>query len=164
MQKFNNLLKGLNSEDEKVRVTSKIELNKLVSEIFAKDFQNGNKDTIGLAQAFTKKFIKAQKEGKDFSLPFSDPTLYGAYISNIASFFNKESIRRKYEGFAAVQNPSYNNVQLYGNNLLFSDFNKKCKDILGSKVSYIEGLGFSGLDYNGNSHFYSSYVQLAAGA
>lgn len=28
----------------------------------------------------------------------------------------------------------------------------------------MEGLGFSGLDYNGKAHFYSSYAQLAAGA
>ena len=103
-------------------------------------FQTGNKDTIGLAQAFIKKadaeFKKAKLEGKasDYTIPFSDPTIFGAFVADITSRFNKDAIRRKYEGFAGIMNPSYNMMQYFrngdGENKLFQQFNEECKQKL----------------------------------
>lgn len=100
-------------------------------------FQTGNKDTIGLAQAFIKKFDsefkKAKLEGKavNYIIPFSDPTIFGAFVADITSRFNKDAIRRKYEGFAGIMNPSYNMMQYYRNGngevKLFQQFNEECK-------------------------------------
>lgn len=102
-------------------------------------FSSGSKDTIGLAQAFIKKasqeFQQAKARGEDyeFSIPISDPTIYGAFVSDVVSSINKAGIRRKYEGFAGVLNPSYNMVQYYSTgtrNMLFSEFNDYCREQL----------------------------------
>jgi len=166
VQRFVSVLDTLKNADASAesKEQARQALNTLVGRSFVESFSTGSKDTIGLAQAFSKKFLDAAKNGESFSLPFSDATLYGGFVANVISLFNKGAIRRKYEGFAAVQNPGYNNVMYYKNGLLFPEFNEQCKSVLSDRISYIEGQGFTGLDYTGENHFYSSYADLASNA
>ena len=99
---------------------------KLLGEIFIKSFENNDRDTLGLAQAFVLKASKALKEeGSTFRLPFSAETVSGLFISTVSSLMTKSGIRRKYEGFAGVLTPSFNMMQYYrvGNStMMFEQF------------------------------------------
>ena len=95
-----------------------------------------------MAQAFCKNadiaFRKAKTEGKiaDYNIPFDDPTIFGAFISNVISTINKLGIKRKYEGLAGVLNPSYNMIQYYSNGILFDQFNDDCREKLKDFFTY----------------------------
>lgn len=58
----------------------------------------------------------------DVKIPFSDPNVYGEFISTLASTITKNSIKRKHIGVGAVIVPSYNIAQTY--NLLDKDGNR----------------------------------------
>lgn len=116
-------------------------LMEIIGKSLMASFGSGSKDTIGLAQAFIKKATKelntAKRSGQnyEFNIPISDPTIYGSFISSIVSDMNKAGIKRKYEGFAGVLNPSHNMVQYYltGNKaMLFDQFNDECRQVLTS--------------------------------
>ena len=92
---------------------AKKRLYRILGESLVVAFSSGNKDTLGLAQAFVAKATEAIKNNEDFLLPFSGATINGAFISQIASDINRGGIRHKYEGFAGVLNPSYNMVQYF---------------------------------------------------
>ena len=79
-----------------------------------KMFSSGSKDTIGLAQSYLLKAAKEFEAGNvDVKIPFSDPTLNGAFIANLVSNINKSGIRRRYAGVAAVLVPSRGMIQYY---------------------------------------------------
>ena len=119
---------------------NRAKIAELLGKSLIASFQTGNKDTIGLAQAFIRKFDTEYKKAKlagtsvDYTIPFSDPTIFGAFVADITSRFNKDAIRRKYEGFAGIMNPSYNMMQYYrnanGEVKLFQQFNEECKEKL----------------------------------
>ena len=147
---FNNAktqkyIQALESED-------KSKVAELLGKSLIASFQTGNKDTIGLAQAFVKKldteFKRAKLAGESpkYTIPFSDPTIYGAFVSDVVSRFNKDAIRRKYEGFAGIMNPSYNMMQYYRNSngevKLFQQFNEECKQKLEPIIGTLP-LGYS---------------------
>ena len=93
---------------------AKQELYKILAQSWISSFENGDKDTIGIAQAFVKKVSDAFKKG-DYTaqIPFSAATINGSFVSNVISSINKGGIRHKYEGFAGVLNPSHNMIQYY---------------------------------------------------
>ena len=133
--KINKIISIVKSNDP----NKKQKMMEIIGKSLIASFSSGAKDTIGLAQAFIKKasqeFQRAKSRGEDyeFTIPISDPTIYGAFVSDVVSSINKAGIRRKYEGFAGVLNPSYNMVQYYsdGNrNMLFSEFNDYCQEQL----------------------------------
>ena len=99
---------------------------KILGEIFIKSFENNDRDTLGLAQAFVLKATKALKEGgSNFRLPFSAETVSGLFISTVSSLMTKKGIRRKYEGFAGVLTPSFNMMQYYnvgGQTMMYEKF------------------------------------------
>ena len=119
---------------------NRAKIAELLGKSLIASFQTGNKDTIGLAQAFIRKFDTEYKKAKlagtsvDYTIPFSDPTIFGAFVADITSRFNKDAIRRKYEGFAGIMNPSYNMMQYYRNTngevKLFQQFNEECREKL----------------------------------
>ena len=91
-------------------------------------FASGSRDTIGLAQAY---LYNAQKEldanGVISVIPFSDPSLFGAFAANLVSNLNRSGIRRRYAGMGAVQVPSRGMIQVYhlgGKTYLDSDMRK----------------------------------------
>ena len=89
-------------------------LYRVLGEALVDAFLNNDRDTIGLAQSFvTKANQSLQDNTLEFRIPFSAPTINGAFISTIISLINKRGIRRKYAGFAGVLNPSHNYIQYY---------------------------------------------------
>lgn len=110
----NVIMEALKQYDNVIESGDEKALYKLLGEVFIKSFENNDRDTLGLAQAFVLKATKALKEsGSDFRLPFSAETVSGLFISTVSSMLNKKGIRRKYEGFAGVLTPSYNMMQYY---------------------------------------------------
>lgn len=85
-----------------------------LGKLFASSFVDGDKDSIGLAEAF---IINAAKELKynstDNKIPFSSNQVKGIFQATISSTLNKLGIRRKFPGFGGINSPSYENMQLY---------------------------------------------------
>ena len=93
---------------------SKRELYKILADSWIRSFENSNKDTIGIAQAFVKRASEAFRNGNfDFRIPFSAATINGSFISDVVSSINRGGIRHKYEGFAGVLNPSHDMIMYY---------------------------------------------------
>lgn len=101
---------------------------KLLGESLMESFEQGNKSTTGLAQSFLVKAKKAlDDENIAFEIPFSAPTINGAFISDVVASINKKGIRRKYSGIASVLVPSYSMIQYYnynGKKMMFNEFAK----------------------------------------
>jgi hypothetical protein len=92
----------------------KLKIYNLLGKVFIESFESGDRDTIGLAQAFVLKASKALKDGRsDYRLPFSADTVNGIFISTVSSLINKRGIKRKYDGFAGVLSPAYNQIQFH---------------------------------------------------
>lgn len=156
--KVNKFKKAINTKDANT-------VRELLGRSLIATFQSGNKDTIGLAQAFIKRLDlelkRAKAQGKtegnyssEYMIPFSDATVFGAFVSDVTSRFSKDCIRRKYEGYAGVLNPSHNMIQYYlsGNGaMMFDQFNTYCKEQMGiHPISPETGkiIGKSGREYN----------------
>jgi hypothetical protein len=122
----NVIMEALKQYDAVIKSGDEKALYKLLGEVFIKSFENNDRDTLGLAQAFVLKATKALKEsGSDFRLPFSAETVSGLFMSTVSSMLNKKGIRRKYEGFAGVLTPSYNMMQYYrigGTTMMYEKF------------------------------------------
>jgi hypothetical protein len=122
----NVIMEALKQYDAVIQSGDSKALYKLLGEVFIKSFENNDRDTLGLAQAFVLKATQALKEaGSDFRLPFSAETVSGLFMSTVSSMLNKKGIRRKYEGFAGVLTPSYNMMQYYrvaGQTMMYDRF------------------------------------------
>lgn len=122
----NVIMEALKQYDTVIQSGDSKALYKLLGEVFIKSFENNDRDTLGLAQAFVLKATQALKEaGSDFRLPFSAETVSGLFMSTVSSMLNKKGIRRKYEGFAGVLTPSYNMMQYYrvgGQTMMYEKF------------------------------------------
>ena len=122
----NVIMEALKQYDTVIQSGDSKALYKLLGEVFIKSFENNDRDTLGLAQAFVLKATQALKEaGSDFRLPFSAETVSGLFMSTVSSMLNKKGIRRKYEGFAGVLTPSYNMMQYYrvgGQTMMYERF------------------------------------------
>lgn len=107
------------------------------------DFSSG-KDTMGLAQSYLLKAAKILNENPDANvkIPFSDPTLLGAFTANIISNINKKGIRRKYAGIASVLVPSRGMIQYYN----FGGY-QMMYDKLAQKIGQDKQYAFTALDY-----------------
>lgn len=105
-------------------------------------YAKGDRDTLGLAQAFLVKAEKYLRENdiKDFTFPFSGATINPSFIATVSSMITKKGIRRKYAGVAAVLTPSYNMIQVYGNGKLLD---KYADEIRAWKTEHPEYAGVS---------------------
>lgn len=105
-------------------------------------YAKGDRDTLGLAQAFLVKAEKYLRENdiKDFTFPFSGATINPSFIATVSSMITKKGIRRKYSGVAAVLTPSYNMIQVYGNGKLLD---KYADEIRAWKAEHPEYAGVS---------------------
>jgi len=107
-----------------------VKLYRLLGQALVDAFINNDRDTIGLAQAFVMKANQSlQDNSLQYRIPFSAPTINGAFIATIISLINKSGIRRKYSGFAGVLNPSYNYIQYYRIGDSTMDYNTLAKRI-----------------------------------
>lgn len=153
------------------REKNRKKITELLSKSLIESFESGNKDTIGLAQAFIKRadiaFKNAAKRGEisDYKIPFSDGTIFGAFVADVTSKFNEDAIRRKYEGYAGVLNPSHNMIEYYLSSegvKLFNQFNDECREHLKGQTSYIENMGIEGVGFDGETHYWNSWQEAAA--
>lgn len=99
------------------------------------EFNSGDKDTIGLAQSYLMKVSKELEANKNnpnlkLRIPFSDPTMAGAFFANVNAGINKKGIRRRYAGIADVLVPSRDMIQTFNigqGNMMWDDFVDHCR-------------------------------------
>lgn len=85
-----------------------------IGKLFASSFVDGDKDDIGLAEAFVINAAKALKyNNTENKIPFSSNQIKGIFQATMSSTLNKLGIRRKFPGFGGINSPSYENMQLY---------------------------------------------------
>ena len=76
--------------------------------------------------------MKANKNNPNLKLriPFSDPTMAGAFFANVNAGINKKGIRRRYAGIADVLVPSRDMIQTFNigqGNMMWDDFVDHCR-------------------------------------
>lgn len=161
---------------EAVNNNDRDKLREIVGKSLIATFETGNKDTIGLANAFVRKASKELAENtnidtKMISIPFSDGTIFGAVMADVTSALSKAGIRRKHPGLASVLNPSHDMTMYYniGNkNMLWDEANKECKTIFEQKGFKIEdgmlkynGYEIKAIDINNNPVSFASWQEFA---
>lgn len=77
-------------------------------------FKNNNMSTSG--ESIISSFIKSLEQGKKITLPASSPDIYYKLTSDILSDLN-HVIKQSFAGAQLIQNPSYNIVMMYDDNL-----------------------------------------------
>lgn len=161
---------------EAVNNNDRDKLREIVGKSLISTFESGNKDTIGLANAFVRKASRELAENtnidtRTISIPFSDGTIFGAVMADVTSALSKAGIRRKHPGLASVLNPSHDMVMYYnigGKNMLWDQANEECKTIFEQRGFTIEGgiLSYNGskikaIDINNNPISFTSWQELA---
>lgn len=161
---------------EAVNNNDRDKLREIVGKSLIATFETGNKDTIGLANAFVRKASRELAENtnidtKIISIPFSDGTIFGAVMADVTSALSKAGIRRKHPGLASVLNPSHDMTMYYniGNkNMLWDQANEECKTIFEQKGFKIEdgklkhnGYEIKAIDINNNPISFASWQELA---
>ena len=162
-------VEAVNNEDQD-------KLREIVGKSLISTFESGNKDTIGLANAFVRKASRELAENTNInteiiSIPFSDGTIFGAVMADVTSALSKAGIRRKHPGLASVLNPSHDMAMYYnigGKNMLWDQANEECKTIFEQNGFTIEGriLKHNGyeieaIDINNNPISFASWQELA---
>ena len=162
-------VEAVNNEDQN-------KLREIVGKSLISTFESGNKDTIGLANAFVRKASRELAENtnidtRTISIPFSDGTIFGAVMADVTSALSKAGIRRKHPGLASVLNPSHDMAMYYnigGKNMLWDQANEECKTIFEQNGFTIEGriLKHNGyeikaIDINNNPILFTSWQELA---
>lgn len=90
-------------------------LRNILGKLLIKSFQkDGSQDKLGLAEAFVR---RAEQElsttfNADIKIPFSDNSVKGKFLSEVATHVNK-AIKRRYPGLGTVQAPSYKLMSHY---------------------------------------------------
>lgn len=161
---------------EAVNNNDRDKLREIVGKSLIATFETGNKDTIGLANAFVRKASKELAENtnidtKIISIPFSDGTIFGAVMADVTSALSKAGIRRKHPGLASVLNPSHDMTMYYniGNkNMLWDQANEECKAIFEQKgfkfkdgILTYNGYKIKAVDINNNPVSFASWQELA---
>lgn len=161
---------------EAVNNNDRDKLREIVGKSLIATFESGNKDTIGLANAFVRKASRELAENTDIdtktiSIPFSDGTIFGAVMADVTSALSKAGIRRKHPGLASVLNPSHDMAMYYnigGKNMLWDQANEECKAIFEQKGFTIEdgilkhnGYETEAVDINYNPVSFTSWQELA---
>jgi hypothetical protein len=112
----------------------------ILGKAFIKSLTTGEKDSLGLAQAFVT-IAEQELLNKNIkvTLPFSAATIKPKFMSVVTSFTNKSGIRRKYAGLGTVQAPSYGYMQFHDFEII-DQFGKKSKKQVDYKgaISYLK--------------------------
>lgn len=108
------------------------EIYKKLGKALVRTFTTNEGDSVSLATAYLQ-FLKEEifsnkllSEMKD-KIPFDDNNIFGALVTNFKNGFNKDIIKRKFPGFAAVLNPSHDIYTVFdynGRTISSSDFEK----------------------------------------
>lgn len=161
---------------EAVNNEDRDKLREIVGKSLISTFESGNKDTIGLANAFVRKASRELAENtnidtRTISIPFSDGTIFGAVMADVTSALSKAGIRRKHPGLASVLNPSHDMAMYYnigGKNMLWDQANEECKTIfkqngftIEDKILKHNGSEVKAIDINNNPISFTSWQELA---
>lgn len=161
---------------EAVNNNDRDKLREIVGKSLISTFESGNKDTIGLANAFVRKASRELAENtnidtRTISIPFSDGTIFGAVMADVTSALSKAGIRRKHPGLASVLNPSHDMAMYYnigGKNMLWDQANEECKTIfkqngftIEDKILKHNGSEVKAIDINNNPISFTSWQELA---
>ena len=94
---------------------AKYQLYKIVGKLIVQSKSNSDMDlTEKLKQEINKGFkINKDNSSSGLKIPFSDPSIYTQFITNITSVINSKSIKRKHPGSGYVMAPGYNVVQYF---------------------------------------------------
>lgn len=94
---------------------AKYQLYKIVGKLIVQSKSNSDMDlTEKLKQEINKEFkINKDNSSMGLKIPFSDPSIYTQFITNITSVINSKSIKRKHPGSGYVMAPGYNVVQYF---------------------------------------------------
>lgn len=94
---------------------AKYQLYKIVGKLIVQSKSNSDMDlTEKLKQEINKEFkINKDNSSSGLKIPFSDPSIYTRFITNITSVINSKSIKRKHPGSGYVMAPGYNVVQYF---------------------------------------------------
>ena len=156
---------------EAVNNNDRDKLREIVGKSLIATFETGNKDTIGLANAFVRKASRELAENtnidiKTISIPFSDGTIFGAVMADVTSALSKAGIRRKHPGLASVLNPSHDMAMYYnigGKNMLWDQANEECEAIFGQRgftikdgILMLNGYKIKAIDINNNPVSFTS--------
>lgn len=94
---LNSIITNINNEKEIYRILGRSLMD---------TFNSGNREELGLAQAFIRSAQKALETNgnvDDIILPYSAETVKGSFVAAVTSLINKRGIRRKYAGFGGVE-------------------------------------------------------------
>lgn len=92
---------------------AKYQLYKIVGKLIVQSKSNMDL-TEKLKQEINKEFkINKDNSSMGLKIPFSDPSIYTQFITNITSVINSKSIKRKHPGSGYVMAPGYNVVQYF---------------------------------------------------
>ena len=129
---------------------AKYQLYKIVGKLIIQSKSNSELDlTERLKQEINKEFkINKDNSSEGLKIPFSDPSIYTQFITNITSVINSKSIKRKHPGSGYVMAPGYNVVmyfQMYDpktkqyRKYLFEDVLKRARnDYRGKLINQLE--------------------------
>ena len=94
---------------------AKYQLYKIVGKLIVQSKSNSDMDlTEKLKQEINKEFkVNKDNSSSGLKIPFSDPSIYTQFITNITSVINSKSIKRKHPGSGYVMAPGYNVVQYF---------------------------------------------------
>lgn len=107
------------------------DLDRILGEALLSSMED--KSTMGLAQAFIQRAKElAEENGNVVKIPYSAQSINSAFVSTVSSLINKRGIKRKWAGFAGVQTPGYNFMEVYDGTGLFRHFNRQYLDALRS--------------------------------
>ena len=110
----------------------KEELNKVydyLAKWTKKEFKNAR--VIGVAQAS----IEAIQSETGLKIPFSSPSIYGLFITNLFSSLNRNTLRRRFAGLGLVLNPSHGVVKMFnfkGKRVFYTDIFKEAIEFVNS--------------------------------
>lgn len=142
------VFESLSIEKELMESDEFEKIHLMLGKALIEEFSSGSKDTIGLAQSYLMKAARELADGNiDVKIPFSDPTLKGAFIANLVSNLNKKGIRQRYAGIADVLIPSRGMITTFkvGDSLRgnYSDFVKYCRErgLKRKPIDYVKNKG-----------------------
>ena len=94
---------------------AKYKLYKIVGKLIVQSKSNNDMDLTERLKSEIKDAFKIEKDDitSELKIPFSDPSIYSQFITNISSVINKKSIKRKHPGSGFVMAPGYNVVQYF---------------------------------------------------
>lgn len=92
---------------------SREEIYKIFGKAMIEAFATGEKETLGLAQAFMAIASKNMQESNIQMIPFSSASINGMFNATVTSSLVKKAIRRHYSGVAAVLNPAFGSMQVF---------------------------------------------------